>query len=170
MGQAPRNASGGTSRLPYESEDKILDLEATEGGFKLRRLIVATPWSVLLALGASACSDNTLAPKELVVVDSVSVGLAGPDLLADPFVALLIGSLTDQTAADAIRVALGRLAAAGPTQGTLTDQLASYNAPRSDTGVDNEDIVALTALRFLLDRAAQPIQAAPPSEPSRKRR
>lgn len=129
---------------------------------------------LLLALGAAACDqDKIVAPGQSFGRDFTSAvaAEADDDLLEDPFVGLLLGSLKDQTAADAIRVELGRLAAAEPTHRTpLGEALASNSTTGRETGADSEDIVAVAALRFLLDRAGAMTRPAPPSEGSRTRR
>lgn len=126
-----------------------------------------TSAALLLALGAAACGeDKVLAPEESVVQDSVSAALADADLLADPFVNLLIGSLKDAAAADAIRVALGQLAAGAELTNLapLVEELVTENAAESETGADAEDIVALTALGLLLESAGEVRNAARPDE------
>ncbi len=135
------------------------------------RLVPSTALLALLLLVTTCGEERLLAPEEPPVEAALSVAAVDAaavpaddvvtlsDMLEDPFVHLLIGSLNNPVAAEAIRASLtaasGELSAYQP----ISAQLALVSAQSeietyADEGeADADDVVTLAALRLIFGQA-----------------
>ena len=149
----------------------------------MRRYFTCSAAVLSLVAYASACGDDMLvAPEELPVeaalvvaaIDTAAVSEPAADLgtvsdmLEDPFVHLLIGSLNNPAAVHAIRASVTAISsewtAHKPGSGrlTLTSARLALTSARSEIEVyaddreaDADDVVTLAALRLIFDHAAE---------------
>ena len=130
----------------------------------MRRYFTCSAALLSLVAYASACGDNMpVAPEEPPVEAAVSIATidtaAVSDVLDDPFVHLLIRSLNNPVAADAIRASVAaasrELSAYKPVSARLAFASArsEIEAYADDREADADDVVTLAALRLIFGHA-----------------
>ncbi len=130
----------------------------------MRRYFTCSAAVLSLVAYASACGDDMLvAPKELPVEAALVVATmnaaAVSDVLEDPFVHLLIRSLSNPAAADAIRASVTavsrELSAYKPVsaQLALTSARSEIEVYADDREADADDVLTLAALRLIVGHA-----------------
>lgn len=129
---------------------------------------------VVPVLAAVACGQDDLVAPEQPVSDVLAESENA--LRADPLVALLLGSLKDPTAVDAVRVAMARLSEEPQATnsallaedvarvGSLVEELASGDTTGGAMDGEADDLVALAALGLLLEHAREGNATASPGE------
>ena len=135
------------------------------------RLVPSTALLALLLLVTTCGEERLLAPEEpalsVAAVDTAAVTEPADyvftlsDMLEDPFVHLLIRSLNNPAAAEAIRASLtaasGELSAYQPISAQLALASAQSEIEKyADEGeTDADDVVTLAALRLIFDQAEE---------------